>query len=509
MLGFRVCKIFLEIFGELIDCRPAGIFYYLGYPGITAYSIIISERMLKIDKSKIWARTGKSVSIAVGLIIIGIIFRQGMPLLGEWWRLIRIVMVFGLVATLIRKQWDVGVSLLAASLAMGLMFPIDLSTLRDGMTFGLFNPERAELRRLAPQAVELLAIVYMINVLGGMLGARDSLKKLIFSLEHLVRDVRYVGAIIPAAIGLLPTPGGAMLTAPLVGEVGKRIDMDPVSKTACNYWFRHVWEFWWPLFPGVIYILNDKELGISAGEFILSLLPLSFIAILGGWLFILRPINRPQKTEIETSSKINELKNVVLVLWPVAGVVFGLLLAPENMESFVFILALIIVCVILAIQKRLPLKDALNYISKAGTLKMALLIFAVYLLRSMFLATEAADGLPEFMTASRVPVPIVCFFVPWIVGLLTGYTLAGIVTTFPLLMGIVAPSPDTLRVDLLMLAYTGSFTGVLMSPSHLCLILTRDYFSADFSHVYRRIIPPYALVLVGVAALWAVLAWIN
>ena len=61
---------------------------------------------------------------------------------------------------------------------------------------------------------------------------------------------------IPAAIGLVPMPGGALFSAPLVGKTVEETDHTPEWKAAVNYWFRHVMEYWWPLYPVVIVTLS-------------------------------------------------------------------------------------------------------------------------------------------------------------------------------------------------------------------------------------------------------------
>jgi hypothetical protein len=45
------------------------------------------------------------------------------------------------------------------------------------------------------------------------------------------------------------------------------------------------------------------------------------------------------------------------------------------------------------------------------------------------------------------------------------------------------------------LAFAGGISGDLLSPFHLCLILTKDYFRADLKGVYRFIWMPTASIL--------------
>jgi hypothetical protein len=56
---------------------------------------------------------------------------------------------------------------------------------------------------------------------------------------------------------------------------------------------------------------------------------------------------------------------------------------------------------------------------------------------------------------------------------------------------------NVVHQDRLMLAYCGGFCGVLLSPTHLCLVLTKDYFRADFAKVYQQLIPLVLFVILA------------
>ncbi len=93
-------------------------------------------------------------------------------------------------------------------------------------------------------------------------------------------------AILPAVIGLLPMPGGAVFSAPLVDSCDPFDHMDPSLKSRINYWFRHIWEYWWPLYPGVLLAIEIS--GLPVPVFMVFMLPVSLFSILGAWFFLLR-----------------------------------------------------------------------------------------------------------------------------------------------------------------------------------------------------------------------------
>jgi hypothetical protein len=47
---------------------------------------------------------------------------------------------------------------------------------------------------------------------------------------------------------------------------------------------------------------------------------------------------------------------------------------------------------------------------------------------------------------------------------------------------------------LLLFAYVSGFCGILLSPAHLCLALTADYFKAELRDVYRILLVPVGVV---------------
>jgi hypothetical protein len=196
---------------------------------------------------------------------------------------------------------------------------------------------------------------------------------------------------------------------------------------------------------------------------------------------------------------------VAATIWPLVAIFTIAVLAPRTRTNECFAAGMVVVCALIVAVRRLTLNETLSALRKAFKPRLALLLFGVYAVRAMFDATHAAANVPEALSASHVPVPIILFFVPWIAGLLTGYTMAGVVISFSALMGLLAPGGGTVMLDRLMLAYAGSFVGVLMSPAHLCLILTRDYFSADLGIIYRRLAPIFGVTLVAVAGWWVVL----
>jgi len=414
------------------------------------------------------------------------------------WVLLKLLLALAFMVLLLRERVSVGLALLAGALFLGISFHLTLARLWNGFSFGLFAPSEQKLHQLGVKAVLVGLMVTLINFLGQFLILSGGVRTLIECLERLFRDARLVLGAIPAFIGLLPMPGGAMLSAPIVGELGERISLNPTQKTIANYWFRHVWEWWWPLFPAVLIILDESYFG-SMAKLLAYMWPFTVAAIVLGWFLILRKIPRPQRPPAPESHG-REIGRVLGVVWPAffVGLVVLIVPVPKGYEQWLLLAALLLADTALVIIHRMERARLYAVIKGAVQWRMLLLIFGVYVLRAIFTMSASAQTLCDAL--SDVPALLVCFLVPFIINLLTGYNLAGVSMTFPLLLPLFAEAGYAGMA----VAYAGAFIGVLASPVHLCLALTREYFHAKWGAVYKSLIP----LLACMTAVAAAVAWI-
>ncbi len=99
---------------------------------------------------------------------------------------------------------------------------------------------------------------------------------------------------IPMLMGLLPTPGGIMLSAPMVRDLADSIGVTRSRSAAINFFFRHQWEMVWPLFPSIPLI--QGMLGISAIALIKHNIVISICGITGGIIFCCCRASLPKKS---------------------------------------------------------------------------------------------------------------------------------------------------------------------------------------------------------------------
>ncbi|MFC2099875.1 DUF401 family protein, partial [Candidatus Bipolaricaulota bacterium] len=132
-----------------------------------------------------------------------------------------------------------------------------------------------------PSVLLLALIVGLIPLIGGTMEASGQMERLVSNLRIGVRPFL---AFAPALLGMLPMPGGALLSAPLIERGAGHIPAD--VKAAANVWFRHVLLIVYPLGPALI--ASAKIAGLDVYDAVPYLLVPFALMVVIGYLFLLR-----------------------------------------------------------------------------------------------------------------------------------------------------------------------------------------------------------------------------
>ena len=322
-------------------------------------------------------------------------------------------------------------------------------------------------------------------------------------------------------IGFLPMPGGALFSAPMVDSADPQRALSGLLKTQTNHWFRHIWEYWWPLYPGVILALELTRLEIW--QFILVQLPVTLIAAGSGALFLLRRIPRGERGAENNPSppapgpRRSFLRLVAPIL--VVVVVFALLqlLFPglRKVSRYVPMAAgLVLALAVLQWQRRLLLSAWVQAVFSWRALQITLLVVVVRLYGAVLEAPLPDGVFPVALLRSElalfgIPDALLIAFLPFIAGFTMGSTVGYVGATFPLALSLLGPSPSLGRLAATtVLAYGFGFMGELLSPVHICLVVTAEYFKIRLLRSLSSLIAPALLVLAGVTLWQFALRWL-
>lgn len=377
-----------------------------------------------------------------------------------------------------KGKWNLGIIILSISVIVGIIFGISPLTLSKNIILAVIDPV----------TLELFAIIILAIFLSNLLREKGNLKKIVTSLETFVRNPRLSLIIPPALIGFLPMPAGALFSAPMVEESSKNLEIKAENKTFLNYWFRHIWEYCWPLQPGLI--LAAVIIDVPIREIIITQFPLTLAAIFAGWFFGMRKISFPQN--LSNNRKRGEILqgilSFILSIWPILAVIFLVLVFKIEL-----ILALLIITGIFLATAKIKANRIFLAIEKSFSWEMLFLIASVMIFKRILEMSPLFSAIPTLLKDFGVSPLLFLFIIPFVVGLLTGLTAPFVGIAFPILLPLIYQSEPNLTY--VMLAYTGGFTGVLLSPIHLCLIVTVQHFKADFKKIYRILLLPVAFVI--------------
>ena len=397
--------------------------------------------------------------------------------------IIKLLAVIAVIIFLIKKKWKLEYVILLASLLAGVFF--NLSPIQVGNNFVL--------ALIDPATLKLIGIIVLVYILGGVLRKVESLRDLVDSLQGLVKDYRLTLAFIPALLGLIPMPAGAMFSAPMVKEIGGRVGLTPEEETFVNYWFRHIWEFVWPLFPGII--LFAGLLKVEIQEVILVQFPLTITAVIVGFVWEYKYLKK-DTTLINKKDILFNLKKLFFGIWPILLII---ILVLGTKTDLLFSLVIVILSLIFSNIKKLSLKMLKEIIRNDIDLSVVILIASIMIFKRILQVSGGIEIIPEAFAKLGIHPFIVLFIIPFFIGTMTGLGTAALGIGLPVLLPIIVQGEANLYYA--MLAFTGSFAGVMISPMHLCLVVTRNYFKADMGKIYKMLILPLTIIILSALVL--------
>jgi hypothetical protein len=113
------------------------------------------------------------------------------------------------------------------------------------------------------------------------------------------------------------------------------------------------------------------------------------------------------------------------------------------------------------------------------------------------------------MNAWGIPALAIIMLLPFVVGLTTGVCVGFVGASFPVVVSLVAPGATAgVRLATLVLAYGFGYMGMMLSPVHVCLIVTNEHFRTRLLHSLRGLLGMAAAVLAGVLGYAAALWWL-
>lgn len=406
-----------------------------------------------------------------------------------------IILVFAVMLAGIRLKLGLGLSILAGSLALALCFDLTVLAWLKTIPTALLTEE----------AFVLCLIIAVILAFSALYSASGQSKRFMQAIRGQVRSRSLLLVFFPALIGLLPMPGGAIFSAPMVQRAAEELDISPRDQTLINYWFRHIWELAWPLYPGLI--LASSLAAIPVTGIIALMWPGPLVSLAIGWLFILRPAlkNAPRLAPVETQDRDSrDWIGGIPLLTAIAGSILGELICaklwPGRPMEYGVIAALVLASAVSLILARARWTEVLREAGKDNTMSLLAVVGAVFVFKETLHQGHVVDALAQSLGGGSA-VLVMAATLPFLVGFVSGLGLAFVGATFPLLFGLAQSTGQAHLIPaILSLGFYSGLAGIMSSPMHICYLMTCDFFHQDPSTLLPRIlVPGLALIPAGMA----------
>lgn len=398
--------------------------------------------------------------------------------------LLTITMV--LIIFLLRRHIPIGPCMLAGGLLIWVVKSPEPSYLVQAFT------ETLSLSR----TYDIILALYFVMCLEIELRTSGALEGMVKELQRIFSSAKFTLAVMPAFLGLLPSLGGARFSAPIVEEASKDINITQEHKAAINFWFRHIFEFSSPIIPGMIMACSIA--GVPFSEFIKHLFWLTILAFSTGWFVLIRPIKldvtkKPSNTEDANKNRADLILSLAPVIITFLLVVFFNFNASLSMGVVTAGMFLVLRFTNRFVNLKEVILGACDY-------KMFLNVICILYFIQILTVTNVLNEIVIAFQNSPLPVPVIIACVSLIIGVLTGMSQGHVAIVMPIVAAM-----QTGSLNLAGVAMAFGVAGQMLTPTHMCLVVTIDYFKSNFFQSLK----PIAICEVIILAIFSIYTYFT
>ncbi len=373
----------------------------------------------------------------------------------------------------------------------------------------------------------------------GAMGAFSS------ALRALAPSPRIAMAVAPLLIGTLPMPGGAILSAPLVDSMDSERRRGAAALSAANYWFRHVLELAWPLYPA--FILTSALTGIKADRLILLNAYAPPLLFCIGLAFILparkggsgkaradaahadaahadaahadaeREPRRPLGARLADFAGGVAPLALVLALYvaldlawkafsPALGLAGGVGALVGRYGPIYLGLGAGCVSILRGPGGKAAFKGSVG----GSTWRLIAVIVGIRVFSALLGAAGIAEAAAGELASAGIPAIVAIATLPFVAGIVTGVGFGYVGLAFPIVIGLAPSVPGMPFEAVIAFAAVFGYAGMMLSPLHVCMVVSAEHFGVGLADMMRRFaLPLLAFAVAGAAyalALGAALA---
>ncbi len=336
---------------------------------------------------------------------------------------------------------------------------------------------------LNPLSLDTILTVFMVSLVGGTMKHYRLLDRVVAAILKLIRSRKTVLMVIPSLIGMLTIPGGAVLSAPFVDDIGKDVGMIPPQRAAVNLIFRHISML---VFPFSMVILFVRSAMPDINIYVIIFYNLVFMVLLLSFAYLryLRKIDEPQTEPNKEGGKFSHyFKELLIYTSPiyipvVLNAVLGIPFSAAMILSVVMIFLL---------------SDRKQFgwvLKKSAGWDTVLIIVSVLIIKDIILQMNGMLEVFDLIfsaAGSHLSLMGVFIATSLFFGFITGNMNAPLAITLPMLTRLSSSngmSINQLHVFTYFLMIS-AFLGYYFSPLHLCQTFTLKVMKVSTGELYK------------------------
>ena len=387
------------------------------------------------------------------------------------------IIIIGVVMVL--SKYELGIILTMGALGFALLAGVDfLHVLINVLT--------------DPSILALIAIMVLIPILGGIMEESGLMMEMIQKMRISKKSSLMM---IPALFGLLPVPGGALMSAPIVQQIDSEEEAN--TKVSINVWYRHMLIMVYPLSSALI--IASKLININLYILVLGLVPSLIIMWLIGYVLLVRkvtPFTEQRERDLKRAFR-NLLPILIAPVLDFIGRTFFNFPVPE-----VFLLIGLILSIWPALKfGKMKISSVKTISKKMKIWRFPLIIFSMFL----FLEVFVLSGAPEEIASIDLSV-FHLILIGFFLGVGTGRIQLPISILIPIYLAQFTVSTMPL-LDFVFI-YTSVFIGYLITPLHPCVAYSTEYFETKFLKVVKILGKPALIsfiLLIGIYGVFLII----
>lgn len=317
---------------------------------------------------------------------------------------------------------------------------------------------------------DLLLCLYFVMCLEVELRKSGSLHGMVVTLRNIFSSNKVTLAFMPAFLGLLPSLGGARFSAPIVQEASEGIAVDDEQKSAINLWFRHIFEFSNPLMAGVILACGIAN--VSIGDLIDQVGWVTILCFVLGWIFLIVPlkITDPEKATNTQHDRTIDWKSLILAFGPI--VTSFLLIVAFDVQAALAMGLVVVAFIPLYFWFKRPI-SVKSVFTESLDKKLFFNVVCILYFIQLLTVIGTLDEIVNVFNNSALPQAVIIACLSFIFGVMTGMGQGYIAIVMPI-VALMAPG----NIVLVGIAMVYGMAGQMVTPTHLCILVTVEYFKS-------------------------------